>query len=118
MSWRAALYATLLCAACAGVAGCGTLVGHPTAKALGEQPSVLPAQPPLDKVLAGTSSKDDVLALLGTTRTVQFDSGYEVWAYRYGPDARSDPTRAAEFVVLFAPTGLVAKTRLRLPEAR
>ena len=42
---------------------------------------------------------------------VKFDSGFEVWVYRN----KSPETKAApgEFVILFAPSGVVKKTRLR-----
>jgi len=55
-------------------------------------------------VVAGKSTKADVLALFGATAAVAFDSGYEVWAYQ---------AAGTEFVILFAPTGIVARTRMR-----
>ncbi len=55
-------------------------------------------------IVAGKSTKADVLALLGMTASVAFDSGYEVWAYQAG---------GTEFVILFAPSGIVARTRMR-----
>lgn len=58
-------------------------------------------------VVAGKSTKADVLALLGRSASVAFDSGYEVWAYQVGS------REAAEFVILFAPSGIVARTRTR-----
>ena len=54
--------------------------------------------------LAAGQSKADVLAALGAGQVISFDSGYEVWLYRFGK---------TELVVLFAPNGLVTKTRLR-----
>jgi hypothetical protein len=36
---------------------------------------------------------------------VNFDSGYEVWVYRQPP--------AAELVLLFEPSGILSKTRVR-----
>ena len=57
--------------------------------------------------VAGKSTKADVIAALGETLVISFDSGFEVWVYRLGRDT------TAEFVVLFAPSGLVAKTRIR-----
>jgi hypothetical protein len=80
-------------------------------------------QPPFrDKTLAmqsaqgmvtpGTSSKADVTAALGPAASVvRFDSGYEVWAYREKPPKSTAP--GAEFVILFAPSGIVQKTRIR-----
>ena len=43
-----------------------------------------------------------------TLTVVRFDSGYEVWAY---PEKRTPDT--SEFVVLFAPSGIMAKSRVR-----
>ena len=64
-----------------------------------------------DKVVIGKSSKADVLAALGGATVIVFDSGFEVWAYRVkGAQAQSS---RAEFVVLFAPDGVVRKTRIR-----
>ena len=64
-----------------------------------------------DLVAVGKASKADVIAALGAGAVVKFDSGFEVWVYR------SKPARAtissAEFVVLFGPSGIVQKTRIR-----
>ena len=56
-----------------------------------------------DALLVG-NSKAEVQRTYGTARTVRFDTGYEVWAYRYGK---------TEFTVLFSPSGVVSNTRLR-----
>jgi hypothetical protein len=53
----------------------------------------------------GQSTKSDVRAALGEGTVVSFDSGYEVWVYRQ-PDV-------AELVLLFEPSGILSKTRLR-----
>ncbi|MES2950867.1 MAG: hypothetical protein V4858_20215 [Pseudomonadota bacterium] len=58
-----------------------------------------------------TSTQAEVLAALGPATEINFDSGYAVWVYREKP-AASDADRA-EFVILFAPNGVVKKTRLR-----
>jgi hypothetical protein len=52
----------------------------------------------------GQSTKSDVRAALGEGTVVSFDSGYEVWVYRQP---------AAELVLLFEPSGILDKTRLR-----
>ena len=57
-----------------------------------------------DRLLGG-ESKAEVQATYGRPATIRFDTGYEVWSYRYG--------KATEFSVLFAPSGVVEKTRLR-----
>ena len=62
-------------------------------------------------VIPGSSTKADVAAALGPATVVRFDSGYEVWAYREKPAKSEIP--GAEFVILFAPTGVVQKTRIR-----
>jgi hypothetical protein len=56
-----------------------------------------------DALLVG-NSKAQVQGAYGTAAAIRFDTGYEVWAYRYGK---------TEFSVLFAPSGVVEKTRLR-----
>ena len=62
-------------------------------------------------VVPGTSTKADVAAALGPATVVRFDSGYEVWAYREKPPKSETP--GAEFVILFAPSGIVQKARIR-----
>jgi hypothetical protein len=79
-----------------------------------------------DAVAIGRSTKADVIAALGEAAVIRFESGYEVWVYRLADDLPAKPraTRAgskeaeretrSEFVILFAPSGLATKTRLRL----
>ena len=67
-------------------------------------------------IISGTSTRSDVTTALGPASVVAFDSGFEVWAYR---EKRSQaPAASAELVILFAPSGIVKKTRLRLPSTR
>ncbi|MDB5886207.1 MAG: hypothetical protein JWR74_2378 [Polaromonas sp.] len=68
-------------------------------------------QAAMQAVSIGQSSKADVLAALGPATVVPFDSGYEVWVYRRNP--RKSEAGQAEFVVLFAPSGIVKKMRIR-----
>jgi hypothetical protein len=56
-------------------------------------------------------NREGVSAVFGKGTVTRFDSGYEVWSYRYGPRERR--FGETEFVVLFDPSGAVAKTRLR-----
>lgn len=63
-----------------------------------------------DAVVIGQSTKDGVAAALGAATVVRFDSGFEVWLYRANPS--SEAATKAEFVILFAPSGVVKKTRL------
>ena len=63
-----------------------------------------------DAVVVGQSTKAEVANVLGTGTVVTFDSGFEVWVYR--TNASSDSANKAELVILFAPSGVVKKTRL------
>lgn len=75
----------------------------------GESPA---PQTAMNMVVLGKSTKADVVAALGTAIVISFDSGYEVWVYRWrGSD---ETTRAAtELVMLFDPSGLATKARVR-----
>ena len=64
-----------------------------------------------NSVAVGTASKADVMATLGAATVVNFDSGFEVWIYR--ARSREPAETKAEFVILFAPDGVVKKTRVR-----
>ena len=64
-------------------------------------------------IAIGKSTKADVLAAFGKTTSIEFDSGYEVWVYRL-KGALLGSRGTNEFVVLFAPSGVVAKTRVRV----
>ena len=97
-------------AGCMFVAGCAIDPARPpTAAVTAVRMKVAPADR-LNTIVIGRSTKADVLAALGETLAISFDSGYEVWAYRLAN------TKSGELVVLFAPSGVVAKTRIR-PEA-
>jgi hypothetical protein len=63
-----------------------------------------------DGILTG-GTKADVAAAFGEAKVVRFDTGYEVWSYQ--SEGNEAPLRKSEFVVLFSPAGVVAKTRLR-----
>jgi hypothetical protein len=105
----------LLCAGCAGPFGVAT--------------TTIPASS-RDVLVVGKSSKADVIAALGRTKAVRFDSGYEVWVYQYKGDTPGSIAMRArlehailgkgtlgntEFVLLFGPSGVLEKTRIRLP---
>jgi hypothetical protein len=62
-------------------------------------------------VVPGQTTRAQMLAALGPTKFVHFDSGYEVWLYQ----SPADGGRFAEFVVLVDPAGVVRKTRRRAP---
>jgi hypothetical protein len=62
-----------------------------------------------EAVTVGKSTKADVRAALGEATVVDFESGYEVWVYRE-KKATAPP---GELVLLFAPSGVVTKARIR-----
>ena len=110
----------LRCAACTasiGIAGCaGIGLSDPSPQGAGSArtPSGQPLAPDaaMDRISIGRSSKADVSSALGSAIVVPFDSGYEVWVYRWHGADRT-PRAATELVVLFAPSGLATKLRLR-----
>jgi len=66
----------------------------------------------LGLVAVDKSTKTDVSTALGNAIVIPFDSGYAVWVYRW-PHSQKPDRLGAELVVLFAPSGIVAKVRLR-----
>ena len=98
----------LIVAVCVLLAGCAVTKG-PTPLAPGEVRSAVTAG---NALTIGKSTKSDVRAALGEGTVVNFDSGYEVWVYRQ-PAVEKPPTPAAELVLLFEPSGILSKTRVR-----
>ena len=97
MKCRALMLVACLCAACAG------------------PPLPAPALAPqiaLERVKPGQSSKPEIAAALGPATIIAFDSGYEVWVYRW-PGADSSPRAATELVLLFDRAGLLSKARIK-----
>lgn len=64
-------------------------------------------------VVPGQSTRASVLAALGKTHKVAFDSGFETWLYQVPRGGG----RFAEYVILFDRAGVVSKTRTREPLA-
>ena len=62
-------------------------------------------------VVPGVTTRAELTARLGGTRSVVFDSGYQAWLYLSPAGAG----RYTEFVVLVGPDGVVRKTRRRDP---
>jgi len=94
----------LVCAALLSAllaAGCATSPAPPGAQVALErlQQAVIP----------GTTTKTQLLAAFGPTKSVVFDSGYEAWVYQ----SPAGGGRFAEFVVLVNPQGIVTRTRTR-----
>lgn len=101
-------------ALCVSIAGCASGGGA----ALPEQaPGMMRSGGPTPaaaqaSIANGKSTKADVLAALGPGNAIEFDSGYEVWVYRW-PGAERTSRAATELVILFEPSGIVKKTRVR-----
>jgi hypothetical protein len=62
-------------------------------------------------VVPGRTTKAELLAAFGETKTVVFDSGYETWLY----ESDAGGGRHAELVLLLGPDGVVRKMRRRPP---
>jgi hypothetical protein len=115
-------------AAC--IAGCASPPAVPPGAVVARpRMNVVAADEVKDAVAIGKSTRAEVVTALGETLVIRFDTGYEVWVYRLAKEARArgvparqaapatadnaKPDTSAEFVILFAPSGLVAKTRIR-----
>jgi hypothetical protein len=105
----------LVAVLCGGCTGAGGLLG-PSVQGRGavHTPSgqSVTAQEALTKVALGRSTKADVLSALGEAITIHFDSGHEVWVYRW-PGRDETPRGATELVLLFDTSGVVTKARVR-----
>ena len=97
-------------AACWWLTACASLMGGGSTAPPFRDPN-LSMQTAQETVVTGKTTRAETLAALGPTTEIQFDSGYAVWVYR-AKTGRSEADQA-EFVILFAPSGVVAKTRLR-----
>lgn len=115
MPCKPSLLINLVLAGCLGLSACAVPSGLFTSgnAAPPFRDAAMSMQSARDMVVAGTSSKADVIAALGSGNVVSFDSGFEVWVYR--AKAAGTATDSAEFVILFAPSGIVKKTRIRPP---
>jgi hypothetical protein len=128
MTTRVRIASAVLCAL--WLAGCATQrTITPSAVVTSPQSRAIPTDRAKHAVVIGKSTRADVVAALGETLVIRFDNGFEVWVYRLdndtpgrgalGPRARrsasekAGPGTSAEFVILFTPSGLVAKTRIR-----
>ena len=108
-------------ASCVG--GCATPSSEaPSAVVTSPRARVIPPDRATNAVTIGRSTRADVIAALGETLVINFDTGYEVWVYHLADRGRAaagpffgrrDPDKAAELVILFAPSGVVTKTRVR-----
>jgi hypothetical protein len=92
---------------------------------------ISPAANPLairsrQSITLGRSTKSDVAAVVGKPKSVRFDTGFEVWAYRIIDQSKAKaeaakaqrrgeqepPVSETEIVVLFDPSGVATKVRL------
>jgi hypothetical protein len=83
-----------------GMAGCASTPPAPPGTVLADAGLAQAVEP-------GVTTKTMLLAQLGATSSIRFDSGYEVWRY-LTPAAGGN---YGEFVVVLDPRGMVAKTR-------
>ncbi len=66
----------------------------------------------MGRITIGLSRGADVADALGRPIAIHFDSGYEVWVYRW-PGADKTTRAATELVLLLDPSSRVKKLRLR-----
>lgn len=130
---KSRFHAGVVFALCACVAGCAAPGASPVTTGMAAA-NAISARNARDAITIGKSTKADVIAILGKTTVVSFDSGFEVWVYQIIGERVTGETAAkpswverilhagsekgtargkTEFVVLFAPSGVVAKTRIR-----
>ena len=123
----AQFHAGVVLAFCASVTGCA-VPGAPSATTAAAAANAISARDARDAFAIGKSTKADVIAALGKTTVISFDSGFEVWVYQIKGDtpakvswweriehagSEKGTLGKTEFVVLFAPSGVVTKTRIR-----
>lgn len=104
----------LMLAALPWLAGCAGLYNAEEAGPAFRD-ETLSVQAASQAVTPGKSTKAEVAALLGNATVIPFDSGYEVWVYRVKEKTPGAAPGRTEFVILFAPSGIVKKTRVRPP---
>lgn len=85
------------------LAGCATSAAPPGAQVAAERVAAT--------VVPGRTTRAQLLADFGPTKSVVFDSGYEAWVYQ----SPAGGGRFSEFVILIDPQGVVAKARQRAP---
>lgn len=89
------------------LAGCATTASAP--------PGTVVADAKIAQVQPGVTTRAQLLAQLGPTTSIRFDSGVEVWRYLLPPSSPSTsagtPAAYGEYVVVLDPRGVVAKVR-------
>jgi hypothetical protein len=100
-----------LLAACALLGGCALTQPPPKPAPAPLGPGEILSAPAAEDALSiGKTTKTDVRAALGEAVVVDFPSGYEVWVYR---ERRPEQPPGGELVLLFEPSGILVKTRVR-----
>ena len=99
--------AALVCCLC--VVACGSLNSGNTGPPFRDP--TMSMQTARGMIVVGKTTQTDVKEILGPATNIQFESGNVLWVYRT-QTAQSETDRA-ELVILFDPSGLVKKTRLR-----
>jgi hypothetical protein len=102
-------FACAVIAACSVIGGTGRLEDDTAGVMRAGSPSVTTAQA---AVRPGASTRAQVTAALGRATVVRFDSGWEVWVYRWPGPTRTTAS-ATELVILFDSSGLARKVRVR-----
>lgn len=127
------IHARVVCAFCACVTGCA-VPGASSVTSAAATANAISAHNARHAITIGKSTKTDVIAALGKTTVISFDSGFEVWVYHvkgekvtgesaaklsrverleHAGSEKGTRGKESEFVVLFAPSGVVTKTRIR-----
>ncbi|MES2999288.1 MAG: hypothetical protein V4787_01235 [Pseudomonadota bacterium] len=106
------LLASALLACCLSLSGCAGGLLQPASPARDAQAPALAPQSALQSIAPGRTTREDLARTMGKAIVVHFDSGNEVWVYRWM--GRSKDTRTdTELVVLLGPDGVVKKVRVR-----
>jgi len=91
---KTSVHAGVAYAFCACLAGCavpgGSTVTTDTATPVRARTIV--ARNAKDAITIGKSTKTDVIAALGNTTVISFDSGFEVWVYQVAGDIPAKPS--------------------------
>lgn len=114
MPRKSLLQISLVLACCHWLAGCAapeSSLSENAAPSFRDQR--MSAQAASDSIVIGKSTKAEVQAVLGPANVVKFDSGFELWIY--GAKEAKVSSARAEFVILFTPSGIVKKTRIKPP---
>lgn len=121
--WASLVSVTVISTACVNLP-------QPMAKADVRSIATIASKNKVATIEVGKATKQDVLEQFGPTRSVSFDSGFEVWAYQIKYEGSTKPTWVQrlekigsdkgvlgniEVVLLFDPAGILSKKRMRYP---